>query len=269
MSDHKFLKDGRKVVVLGKLNATESIVQEIYCREDGSEIPQGEQFVEKNLLDEPLQTYKEKQCAVIDKRLKKMQAEADALQQSVRKAQARAKAKAQALSALVSNAAAEQLKTLEMFVAGEITHVVRVNSLGCTIKPFDEEIEKLEDGWSGWKLRLLSLFGRTDGSLAWCLNTYSDHSGSSWTVIPARSKAEALEIAQREFDRHVGIWRERREENKNACPPKPGWLRHSDKLVVPADVTFYWRDRAKTERAAQIKRVQDELDKLKAAGSDR
>ena len=38
----KYTTDGKKVVVIGDLNQTEKIVQEIYVTDDGCEIPQGE-----------------------------------------------------------------------------------------------------------------------------------------------------------------------------------------------------------------------------------
>jgi len=46
----KFTSDGKKVAVVGKLNAQETIVQEIFVS-NGNEIPSGENFVVKSLHD--------------------------------------------------------------------------------------------------------------------------------------------------------------------------------------------------------------------------
>lgn len=46
----KYTADGKKVVVIGDLNQTEKIVQEIFVTEDGCEIPTGERFVIKKVF---------------------------------------------------------------------------------------------------------------------------------------------------------------------------------------------------------------------------
>ena len=57
----KYTTDGKKVAIVGKLNNTETIVQEIFVSENGSEIPAGENFVVKSLLDAPAKSWKESQ----------------------------------------------------------------------------------------------------------------------------------------------------------------------------------------------------------------
>ena len=56
----KYTTDGKKVVVIGDLNQTEKIVQEVFVTKDGCEIPSGERFVVKSLLDKPAISWKEK-----------------------------------------------------------------------------------------------------------------------------------------------------------------------------------------------------------------
>lgn len=58
--EKKYLSDGRKVVIVGKLNNQETIVQEIFVTNNGSEIPSGENFVVKSLHDEPIMSYQKK-----------------------------------------------------------------------------------------------------------------------------------------------------------------------------------------------------------------
>lgn len=52
MTDIKYTDDGKKVLVVGKLNAQQTIVQEIFVSA-GQEIPSGENFVVKSLHDAP------------------------------------------------------------------------------------------------------------------------------------------------------------------------------------------------------------------------
>ncbi|VGD33408.1 Uncharacterised protein [Klebsiella pneumoniae] len=53
----KYLSDGRKVVVVGQLNQTETIVQEVFVTEAGDELPGGERFVTKSLHDVPVESW--------------------------------------------------------------------------------------------------------------------------------------------------------------------------------------------------------------------
>ena len=63
--DYKFTKDGKKVVVIGKLNNQETIVQEIFVV-NGGEVPGGENFVAKGLLDNPGISWKESNLKKIE-----------------------------------------------------------------------------------------------------------------------------------------------------------------------------------------------------------
>jgi hypothetical protein len=45
MSEIKYTSKGQKVRIVGKLNSTEFIVQEIHVTESGDEVPAGENFV--------------------------------------------------------------------------------------------------------------------------------------------------------------------------------------------------------------------------------
>jgi len=60
MTNIKYTKDGKKVVVIGQINKTEFICKEIYVDETGNEIPLGESFTSTNLLDYPAVTWAEK-----------------------------------------------------------------------------------------------------------------------------------------------------------------------------------------------------------------
>lgn len=76
--NHKFTSDGRKVAIIGALNAKETIVQEVFIT-DGTEFPAGEHFVVKTLLDAPAETYKAKEERRILEDIKKHEIERDRL----------------------------------------------------------------------------------------------------------------------------------------------------------------------------------------------
>lgn len=84
MSDLKFLSDGRKVSVIGKINKTEFIVQEIFVTESGDEIPSGENFTAKSLHDTPVQSYKEKEAIKVEARLEKAKQEEEFLNKEIK-----------------------------------------------------------------------------------------------------------------------------------------------------------------------------------------
>lgn len=53
LPEFKYTTQGKKVRIMGKLNSTEYIVQEVFVDDKGNEIHAGENFVTKNLLDAP------------------------------------------------------------------------------------------------------------------------------------------------------------------------------------------------------------------------
>jgi len=66
----KYTNDGKKVAIVGKLNADQTIVQEIFITENGQEIPSGENFVVSSLHDQPVKkwsTFYEDRCKQAEK----------------------------------------------------------------------------------------------------------------------------------------------------------------------------------------------------------
>jgi len=258
MDKFKYTTDGKKVAVIGKLNNAETIVQEIYVGKDGSEIPAGEQFVVKSLLDEPRETWLSKKTREIEDTYKRMDKELDRRCREMRSAEDFAKAKVASLKKLGNAAADEQLATLEAFAEGKITHLVESASYsGPTIAPFDE---KLADYWDGRVegIKLLTLFGESDGSLSWRLNQYSDGSGGRHEVIPVWSYDEAVSIVQGLHDARIQAWR----DGKITSPPSPKWDRMPDGITSPDDVVEFHRAKRDEQRKQRIEKLREELGKL-------
>ena len=68
----KYTSDGKKVAIVGKLNAQETIVQEVFVSGE-SEIPSGENFIVKSLHDNPVVSWKEKKTQEIEDNYKAAQ----------------------------------------------------------------------------------------------------------------------------------------------------------------------------------------------------
>lgn len=85
----------------------------------------------------------------------------------------------------------EQLRLLEDFIDGKITHYVEFTGYSePRIIPFAET--KSDEYCGNRDMRLLSLFGSSNGQLSWMLNRYRDGSGIYTEVFPCNS----LEAAQ-------------------------------------------------------------------------
>lgn len=191
----KYTDDGKKVVVIAQLNAKETIVQEIFVSA-GQEVPSGENFVVKNLHDAPAISWKEKNLAEIEQRYKrrKLQIEQEMERLDRRKKDAQREASAFIKEKLHwrKNINIEALNTLFKFLNDEITHIVTINYGTYEIRPFKNA---LLDGDNYYEnLKLISLFGTSEGNLDWKLNHYRDGSGGYSTIIPCSSMEEAQNI---------------------------------------------------------------------------
>lgn len=96
----------------------------------------------------------------------------------------------------------DKLKRLEDFIDGKITHVVITEIAYSSwsriaIKEFDAAIREDEKDRYNHSLKLVTLFGKSNGDLQWQLNTYACGSGSSQEIIPCKSLEEAMEEAQK------------------------------------------------------------------------
>lgn len=210
MSDIKYTTDGKKVLVVGKLNAQQSIVQEVFIS-NGNEIPSGENFVVTSLHDAPVESWKEKHLRELeesyDRRRKSMERESEEACKRLSQAKEKAKLQATALFAFAKNSNDSQLELLKDFLSGEITHFF-IDSYKPEIVTWEgDELYQVDD-WNGSHriedLRLISLYGRSDGNISWRLNQYCDGSGGcKYDISPCKSYQEALALAQEKFDREA------------------------------------------------------------------
>jgi len=89
----------------------------------------------------------------------------------------------------------KQLKTLDKFLDGKITHYAILD-----YRPEIIDSKEAKSEYGDGALRLLVLYGKSNGDLTWKLNRYYDGSGSYTEVIPCISYEEALEEMQKWID---------------------------------------------------------------------
>ena len=207
---HKYTPDGKKVAVLGQLNSTSWIVQEIYVA-GGNEFPAGESFVAKTLLDAPAKTWAKTQQARWEKAADDAKRKIEHLQLQCRVARRQADVAGLIKTATAAYAEIDmgQLETLAAFMTGQITHVVQKTWAGFEVLPLANALESTDDGrFDG--LKLVSLFGCNEHSerpdddakrmsrshgfrLDYRINRYRDGSGDWDTIHPCKSIEEAKE----------------------------------------------------------------------------
>lgn len=270
MSEVKYTKDGKKVAVLGRLNSEESIVQEIFVSGD-QEVPAGENFVAKGLLDQPLESWKEKTLREMDERFDRLRAEKEKKLRQVEARLADSHAKAQlrasALFQFTKNADSEHLRTLEMFMAGEITHFFVGGYHGPKIVTWeDDELFQIDTFGFGTKkieaIKLISICGASDGNLHYRVNQYSDGSGlGSKPIIPCASREEALGVAQDECDRLAQAFIE--SENNNLWFNTDKWKQIGG-IVIPKAAQEKVRRISEHKRLEKIEKLRSELAELES-----
>lgn len=213
MSKIKYTADGKKVVIIGVLNQSETIVQEIFITESGDEIPQGERFVVKNLLDEPAKSWQEKKLEELRHRFEKEQSEWEAKLNKLGKEKSLAYDALKERVAWLRNVAkepreAEFKKVINLiadFLSDTEKWVFVANYLDWNLERFNENgvnslIDRIDyNSFSRSQydsMRLLSLYGNPDKSLVFKINEYYDGSGNNNTVEFFRSKQDALTYMQ-------------------------------------------------------------------------
>ncbi|MBF84577.1 MAG: hypothetical protein CL489_08895 [Acidobacteria bacterium] len=191
----KFTKDGRKVAVVGQLNKTEYIVQEIFVTDDGDEIPQGERFTASSLLDKPLLSYKAKEEQRVLKSLEELKATYDKKEKQLRDLEQRRKGAAEWMKQIdlsIKNLPNFDYDFFCDFVCGNFKYAIHVDYKGNPSKYsrrgfiHDDMVDVFlrfeRNSWSGIDqfdmVRLLSVVGKSDGKLDYRINQYSDGSGS-------------------------------------------------------------------------------------------
>ena len=156
------------------------------------------------------------------------------------------------------------LERLELFLSGKITHFVIDNYSRTTIATLEQATKNGDAGERRWdkKLRLLSLYGDSNGNLEWNLNRHYDGSGSNTKVIPCTSEEEAKAIIGKICDEQ---WEASRKSGSLAYAAQNAIASAiAAGLEVPADIVAMQTAKAAGDKASAIKEAEERLAKAKA-----
>lgn len=261
MTDIKYTNDGKKVLIVGKLNSQETIVQEIFVSA-GQEIPSGENFVVKSLHDAPAESWKEKNLRELEARYetsrKKWEAEIDQQGRRLSMIKEKAKLHADALFKFVEKSDSESMQLLKKVMSGQITHIF-VSGYSPEIYEWEGGNGNLDiDNYNGRSevkgIKLLSLYGYSDGDLEYRLHTYRDGSGGSEQIWPTCSYDEALKLAQAECDDQASAYLN--EKNRSFSLEK--WQK-IEGIVIPLGVIEKYEALADAQRLKRIENLKKEI----------
>lgn len=208
INNYKFLSDGRKVLVIEQLNQTEYIVQEIFVTEAGDEIPSGEKFTTKTIHEVPVESYKAREEKRLNDKINKLKLELENIEREVRISKNKRQINSDILK--TSECAIKNILDKENYdlfcdvMSGNIKFILRVVEYrrglirSCDISLFDDKL-KILDRWRNNEscyegLRLLSLYGKSNGDLEYRVNQYGDGSGSYDQVKFIKSEEELREL---------------------------------------------------------------------------
>lgn len=141
----------------------------------------------------------------VEARVTELQAKADALQKQIYESQKTLRDGERATrDRLEKLAKFDALASIEVFIDGKMTHFVEAgpNDSAVRVLTKDQELHTQNDHgrFDPKEIKLMSLFGRSGGDLAWKVNDYYDGSGSWHSVYPCASLDEANALAAKLID---------------------------------------------------------------------
>lgn len=199
----KFLSDGRKVVIVGQLNNTETIVQEVFVTQAGDELPGGERFVVKSLHDQPVESYLSREKAKQEKALAETKLKIDSINKEIsdlRNTLSFWKEMVKQVRAFSEHIDEADLDHFADVMTGRVKYAVQINYSLPSIERFEDFMSSIDNcyGRKDFKgIKCLSLLGSTDGDVALRVNRYSDGSGGSDVVEFYNTIDEARDCVKR------------------------------------------------------------------------
>lgn len=164
MSELKYLSDGRKVSVIGKINKTEYIVQEVFITKNGDEIPSGENFTAKSLHDSPVLSWKEKEAEKAESRYEKANSEIKAIEKELKLMKGQRQGHVDILKQnekLTSLLDSCNIDNLADILMGNIKYVVEPCSWSFKVQSFEDGVFAWDNYYNDSRyegLKMVSLF---------------------------------------------------------------------------------------------------------------
>lgn len=191
----KYTSDGKKVAVLGQLNDKQSIVQEVFVVNE-QEIPSGENFVVSSLHDGPAISWKEKKLLELEERYERERKSWDSQISNLNKTMREQTDKIkdfvkQYKLTLADTDIPKGFDTALKLMSGHFKYVVLYNYGRYDVQLFEDALKSKDSFNNG--LKLLTLFGKSDGDLNFRINRYSDGSGSNEDIEFFETEDECIE----------------------------------------------------------------------------
>lgn len=191
MSELKYLSDGRKVSVIGKINKTEYIVQEVFITESGDEIPSGENFTAKSLHDAPVLSWKENEAKKVESRYEKANNEIKVIEKELKIMKGQRQGHVDILKQnekLTSILDSCNIDNLADILMGNIKYVVEPCSWSFKVQSFEDGVFAWDNHYNDRRyegLKMVSLFAlksspyHSDRRCKIEVSQYTDGSGGS------------------------------------------------------------------------------------------
>lgn len=195
MDNIKYLPDGRKVIVIGKINKTEHIVQEIYIAADNSEIPSGDNFTTSTLLDQPAKSWKEKELEKSELRKTKLEQELKELEREKSKLLSEKLAASLILKSnqkFIDLFKGHDTELLADILTGNVKYVISDGySRSFEVQTFEDAMYSYDNHYGDRRfegIRMLTVMGikgssyPSDQKMRMSISSYADGSGSNHSV---------------------------------------------------------------------------------------
>jgi hypothetical protein len=247
--------DGCEVEYIASLGNGYAVREIIECDEDESGI--GNLIEVREVFENPPHHKYNTEIATLKKEIESLRASKSSLERECRIAKEN---EAERKSRIMQNAALERI---DNFLLGKFTHFVFYR-YGVKVMSFDEAIRYKESEYDRVPkgMKLLSLFGKTNGNLEWQLSRYSDGSGSPDEVIPCSSLEDAKNIAKEKIDGFYDAWRlDKRNDYYMTSAAES-----AQKLgfEVPPDIAAHIKAKAIEELLKQVESAEKSFNEAKA-----
>lgn len=198
MENIKYTSDGMKVSVLGTVNSNEFIAQEILIKH-GIEILSGNNIVVKNLHDEPVETWLDRNRKNLESQINELESKRDQLQNEVSQFRKRYKESMDAhinwIRGITNEEVKEVVSRIKNFILGEYTHIVFLG--------YEKRIEEYGPSTfqdNDYGIKMVSIFGFGYGSnnrfnLTWKLNEHNEK-----PFVPCKSLSEAKKVLKESIE---------------------------------------------------------------------
>lgn len=184
----KWTKDGKKVLVHEKINQKQYVVQEIYVNAQGDEFADGERFVTEDLVGDRVITWKQRGLEALEAlyatQKNKLELQIKTMQDKLTQQRSLLQNHLSFVGGALQKISPETFDLLVAFMTGQVEWVIYKERL----IPYSEFTQTYKG-----ELRIISLFGKTNGDLNYYAGQYSDYSGVKDIVYPFTEYDRAVE----------------------------------------------------------------------------